>query len=66
MAITPALQSSYDNLAAMDKQIEEAESHLRVLRSTEHPAAIKMSSDLEKAKLARKALMDAISTEMNR
>jgi hypothetical protein len=66
MAATAALNTTYDALRAMDKQIAEAEAHLRVLKGANFPGVVKLESDLMKAKTARKELMDSIEQEVNR
>ena len=66
MPATPMLTQTWEALKAMDKQIMEAESHLRVAQSINHPQALKFATDLEKAKQQRQEMMNAIEKEMNR
>lgn len=66
MAVTPVLQTTYDNLRLMDQDIQNAEAHLRVLKNANFPGVVKLEGDLAKAKVSRNELMKAIEDEMNR
>lgn len=66
MATTPAMNTTYKALQDMDKQIQEAEAHIRVLKAAGYPQTLKLESDLAKAKQSRTDLMQALETEMNR
>ena len=66
MPMTTALTTTYKALQAMDAQIADAEAHLRVLKGANMPGALKLETDLEKAKVARKELMASIDAEANR
>ena len=65
MTMTPAMQISYDALKGMDKQLKDADAHLAILQRIDHPAALKLASDLQKAKDSRAALMKAIEHVSN-
>jgi hypothetical protein len=64
--ITNVTTTAYQQLQDLDKQIAEADSHLRIVKSAGLPGALQLESDLAKAKASRKNLMEAIETEHNR
>jgi hypothetical protein len=54
------MEAAHNALSNMDGNIREATAHLEVLKATDHPAAIKLEGDLNKAIRQRDGLMKAI------
>jgi hypothetical protein len=60
------MNSAMNNLKAMDAQIADAQSHLRVLEQMNSPQAVTLRSKLAGAVKQRDDMMAALQTEMNR
>jgi len=66
MPMTTAMSTTYKALQEMDKQINEAESHLRVLKAAQYPGTLALETNLAKAKQSRLDLMNAIQNEADK
>lgn len=66
MALSPALQTTHDQLVSMDKQIEQAQGALRVAKAANLPGAMKLESDLAKALIQRDEMLKALKNEADR
>jgi hypothetical protein len=65
MPMTAAMQTTYDALQGLDKQINDAEAHLRILKAADHPSTLQLTQALQSAKSQRAALIKAIEDEAN-
>lgn len=62
---TPELEAAYENIKAMDVDIQKAEANLRVLKAINSPTAMQLESQLNERKRQRREFMTAIENERN-